>query len=184
MKFRGILFCGALFATAPAWAIPQYGTTTLPLEAALFTEANKEMVTFIPSVSVMQDTENPNHYYYTPRFSAVQNQTAGTALVNARQIARAEKIEATMSLLEDLQDSEPELKAVQLDLQNLILRRNTLKPEDVSSQKLIQDLIAQDEAEKASIIAQMATGNQSKGEGLRRLLFKRSRPGSVFEQRG
>lgn len=92
---KGLGVVAALAAASQAHAVPKYEQQTLPLESALFADAaNKEFLTFLAGFMVLKDSSDPNLYYYQPAFKAVpQAGGAATALVNGKQIERADELD-------------------------------------------------------------------------------------------
>lgn len=82
-----------------AMAVPNYQTTTLVPEDWMYQDPSlKDVIEFLPKLTVYQDSLDPNQYYYLPPFRAVSG-VAGSAIVNDKQIERSDEVESSFKTL-------------------------------------------------------------------------------------
>ncbi len=133
-------FVGAI-TSLNASAVPNYLSTTLPIETTMFSDSNlKDVLEFLPTLTVYQDSENPNQYYYLPPFRAVDG-IAASAITNDAQIARFDKID---NIQNDLYTaSNKEWFALQAQYLSIKTRLNSLKPADEFMRPALESLALQ-----------------------------------------
>jgi hypothetical protein len=148
----GIL--GSLSSANLAQAVPKSESTSLPVTAAMFNDPSlKEVLEFLPSLTVFQDSTDPSQYFYLPPMRAVEG-IAATALVNDAQIGRSDQVAKLRRKIQGLAGGD--YLFLQAQYQAVMSRIAGLKPEEVSFKPVLESIAETIKAdyEKATQAAQ------------------------------